>query len=206
MIDQSGRVSPCRDHSAFLCLLRPEMPSRCLPGTRIPNAWTPPPEPDEARASAASSRANRGPPSQAAPSSRNASRDKSPRLVSSTTAIPSPSPHPSQAPIPARSRAERFRRGRDHAGSPASFRWAGFGSVRRGLSQGRLRFFRALGSVRAGCWVRFARAQWVRFARAQWVRFAVDGSHLLASYYGEPWLDFAQRLWHQFLTSLGITF
>ncbi len=55
-------------------------------------------------------------------------------------------------------------------------------------------------------WVRSARAQWVRFARAQWVRFAVDGSPLLDSSYGEPWLNSAQRLWPHFLTRFGFTF
>ncbi len=55
-------------------------------------------------------------------------------------------------------------------------------------------------------WVRSARAQWVRFAQAQWVRFAVDVSPFLDSCYREPWRDFAQRLWHQFLTRFGFTF
>ncbi len=49
-------------------------------------------------------------------------------------------------------------------------------------------------------------ARWVRSARVQWVPFAVAFSRLMASCSGEPRLDFAQRLWHQFLTSLGITF
>ncbi len=52
-------------------------------------------------------------------------------------------------------------------------------------------------------WLRSARAQWVRFARERWVRFAVDGSPFRDSCSGDLCLDFAQRLWHQFLTRLG---
>ncbi len=92
------------------------------------------------------------------------------------------------------------------AGAMGSVRTRHFSCKSFMLWRALARFCARLGSVCAGAVGSFRTDRWLRSARAQWVRFAVDGSRVMASCSDEVWLDFAQRLWHQFLTCFGFTF